>query len=89
MLTTYVLLNIAAIPLPERSRLISEMVWPSFVSIAVTRPSVNLCMRNICGFVTTCSSARSMSCFQRNSSSVPRSVLDAIPLVLNVATLYI
>ena len=87
------LLNLATLPHPEGSPLMFEMVRPFFASIAVPRPSVPSFMyaeylHNLLrfGFVTSCNSARSVSCFQRNSSSIPRRVHDVFPLMLIVGT---
>jgi len=44
MFMIHVLLYIAAIPLPEGSRLMFEMVRPSFASIAVSCSPVHSCM---------------------------------------------
>ena len=72
------------------------MVTPSFASIAVPLLSVpsftyavyrRIVLKS--GVVISCTSTRSMSCFQRNSSSILRRDLDAIPFMLSVATLYI
>ena len=96
MLTIHFLLNIAAIPLPDGIRFIFVMVMPSFASMTVpllSAPSfIYAVFRRIAlksGVVTSCTSARSMSFLQRNSSSILRCVLDAVPFMFNVATLHI
>ena len=96
MLTIHVPFSVVAILLPDGIRLISVMGMPSVTSIAVPLLSVPTFMyavyRRIAlrsGVVTSCTSARSMSCFHRNSSSILIRVFDDIPFMFNVATLYI